>query len=235
MKTALITGSSSGIGKAVAEYFLKKGMRVIGLARDHTKFTWEGDNFISISIDFSNGTDLSNLLKNILDQYPNVSTLVSNAGFGDFRALENFSVSQIQQFINVNLLSHIIVCRALISHMKSQGEGDIFLMGSEAALIGKRKSTLYSAAKFGLRGFAQSLKEEAGTSGVRVCLVNPGMVRSSFFEGLTFEPGEAFDNAIEPEDIAKIIFDLQSLRAGTIVEEVNLSPASKSIKFKTKI
>ncbi len=232
MKTALITGSSSGIGKAVAEYFLKKGMRVIGLARDQSKFTWGDGNFIPITIDLSNSTDLSNLLKDILKQHPNVSTLVSNAGYGDFRALENFSISQIQQFINVNLLSHIIVCQTLVSHMKSQGEGDIFLMGSEAALIGKKKSTLYSAAKFGLRGFAQSLKEEAGTSGVRVCLINPGMVRSSFFNGLTFEPAEAFNNAIEPEDIAKIIFDLQSLRAGTIIEEINLSPASKSIRFK---
>ena len=142
MKTALITGSSSGIGKAVAECFLKKGMRVIGLARDQSKFTWEDGNFIPITIDLSNSTDLSNLLKDILKQHPNISTLVSNAGYGDFRALENFSISQMQQFINVNLLSHIIVCQTLVRHMKSQGEGDIFLMGSEAALVGKKKSTL---------------------------------------------------------------------------------------------
>ena len=68
MKTALITGSSSGIGKAVAEYFLKKGMRVIGLARDQSKFTWGDGNFIPITIDLSNSTDLSNLLKDILKQ-----------------------------------------------------------------------------------------------------------------------------------------------------------------------
>ena len=232
MKTALITGSSSGIGKAIAEYFLRKGIRVIGLARDHGKFDWKGENFIPISAEFSNVHDLSNSVNEILKQYPKISTFVSNAGYGDFRALENFSVNQIQQFINVNLLSHIILCRALVSHMKSQGEGNIFLMGSEAALTGKKKSTLYSATKFGLRGFAQSLREEARVSGVRVCLINPGMVRSPFFDNLTFEPGEAFNNAIEPEDIAKVIFDLQSTRAGTIIEEINLSPAVKSINFK---
>ncbi len=232
MKTALISGSSSGIGRAVAEYFLRNGMRVVGLARDHNKFIWKGGDYIPINVELSDSSKLTDLVKEVLKNHPNISTFVSNAGYGDFKSLENFSVSQIERFINVNLLSHIILSRALITHMKSKGEGNIFLMGSEASLTGKKKATLYSAAKFGLRGFAQSLKEEAGGSGVRVCLINPGMVRTPFFDKLTFEPAEAFNNAIEPEDIAKIIFDLQSVRLGTIVEEINLFPSKKSINFK---
>lgn len=232
MKTALISGSSSGIGKAVSEYFLRHGVRVIGLARDHKKFTWKNDDYIPLHVDLSDISKLSNLIKEVLKSYPSISTFVSNAGYGDFKSLENFSVSQIEHLINVNLLSHIVLCRALIIHLKSKGEGDIFLMGSEASLAGKKRATLYSAAKFGLRGFAQALNDEVGGSGVRVCLINPGMVRTPFFENLTFEPAEDLKNAIEPEDIAKIIFDLQGVRFGTIVKEINLFPAKNSIHFK---
>jgi len=105
-------------------------------------------------------------------------------------------------------------------------------MGSEAGLAGKRKSTLYSAAKFGLRGFAQALRDETGTSGIRVCLINPGLVRSPFFDSLDFEPGESENNAIAPDDIAKIVFELLNTRNGTIIDEINLSPVSNSINLK---
>ena len=68
--------------------------------------------------------------------------------------------------------------------------GDIIIMGSESGVLGKKKSTLYSAAKFGLRGFSQALRDEVGSSDIRVCLINPGMVRSPFFDDLNFYPGE---------------------------------------------
>ena len=160
--------------------------------------------------------------------------VVCNAGFGDFRHLENFSHLQIQEFLNVNLVSHIVLCRHMINGMKKLGRGDIVIVGSEAALIGKRKATLYSAAKFGMRGFAQSLRDEVGSSGLRVCLINPGMVRSAFFDNLDFEPEALQKNAIEPDDIAKIIVEVVEARKGTVIDEINLSPASKVIHFKTK-
>ena len=83
-----------------------------------------------------------------------------------------------------------------------------------------------------MRGFAQALRNEAGPAGVRVCLINPGMVRSPFFDKLEFEPDGLETNAIETEDIAKIVFDFLGTRQGTIIDEINLSPASKSLKFK---
>jgi short-subunit dehydrogenase len=82
-----------------------------------------------------------------------------------------------------------------------------------------------------LRGFTQSLRDECGNNGVRVCLINPGLVRSPFFDSLNFKPGEAKNNAIEPRDVAKIVLEVIKTRKGTIVDEINLSPASKSIIF----
>ena len=156
-----------------------------------------------------------------------------NAGFGDFRNLENFSLSEIQRYFNVNLIAQIIISRYVVSHMKNSGAGDIIIIGSEAALVGKRKATLYSAAKFGLRGFSQSLRDEIGASGVRICLINPGLVRSPFFDQLQFEPGDHDNNAILPDDVAKIVLETLNTRRGTIVDEINLSPATNTINVKS--
>lgn len=231
-KAALVTGSSSGIGKAIATRLLRDGIQVIGLARDHSKFTPNEDIYHPITVDLSDITELEQTTHNILRQYPEISVFISNAGYGNFKNLENFSTSQIREFFNVNLISQIILCRHITSHFKGNGAGDVIIMGSEAALAGKRKATLYSAAKFGLRGFAQALRDEVGSSGVRVCLINPGLVRSPFFDSLDFEPGDLKNNAIEPNDIAKIVFEFLNTRSGTIIDEINLSPGSSSINFK---
>ena len=159
---------------------------------------------------------------------------MSNAGFGKFQSLENFSIKQIQSFLDLNLLSHILVCQFLVKHFKKKMGGDIIIMGSEAGVLGKKKSTLYSAAKFGLRGFSQALRDEASSSNIRVCLINPGMVRSPFFDNLNFYPGRNFENAIEPSDVAAAVMDILATRRGTIIDEINLSPAKKTIIFKKK-
>ena len=233
-RIAVVTGSSSGIGRATAARLLEAGFTVIGLARHHDQSEMSHDRYHPCTADFSDIKKLDKIAADISKDHPKISVLVCNAGFGDFRHLENFSYKQIQEFLNVNLVAHIVLCRHMVSGMKKLGQGDIVIVGSEAALIGKRKATLYSAAKFGMRGFAQSLRDEVGSSGLRVCLINPGMVRSAFFNDLDFEPGNSPENAIEPEDIAKVIVETVGARQGTVIDEVNLSPASKVIHFKNK-
>ena len=233
-RIAVVTGSSSGIGRATATRLLEAGFTVIGLARHHNRYEMNHDRYHPRTADFSDIEKLDKIATDILKDYPKISVLVCNAGFGDFRHLENFSYKQIQEFLNVNLVAHIVLCRHMVSGMKKLGQGDIVIVGSEAALIGKRKATLYSAAKFGMRGFAQSLRDEVGSSGLRVSLINPGMVRSAFFNDLDFEPGNSPENAIEPDDIAKVIVETVGARKGTVIDEVNLSPASKVIHFKTR-
>ena len=233
-RIAVVTGSSSGIGRATATRLLEAGFTVIGLARHHNQSEMSHDRYHPCTADFSDIEKLDKIAADISKDHSEISVLVCSAGFGDFRHLENFSYKQIQEFLNVNLVAHIVLCCHMVSGMKKLGQGDIVIVGSEAALIGKRKATLYSAAKFGMRGFAQSLRDEVGSSGLRVSLINPGMVRSAFFNDLDFEPGNSPENAIEPDDIAKVIVETVGARKGTVIDEVNLSPASKVIHFKTR-
>ena len=230
-RKVLVTGSSDGIGRSITLSLLKSGAKVIGLARDHSKFNPETKNYIKYKTDFSNEEILLNTIAKIIKEHKDLDCLVSNAGFGKFGNLETFSAKEINDFIFTNLTSHMILTNKILPHLKKIRKGNIIFIGSESALKGGKNGSLYSAAKFGLRGFSQSIREESCSKNIHVSLINPGMVRTSFFNNLDFMPGEDKSNAIEPDDIGKIIIDILSTRNGSVIEEINLSPLKKVIKF----
>ena len=230
-RKVLVTGSSDGIGRSITLSLLNSGAKVIGLARDHSKFNPETKNYIKYKTDFSNEEILLNTIAKIIKDHKDLDCLVSNAGFGRFGTLETFSTKEINDFIFTNLTSHMILTNKILPHLKKIRKGNIIFIGSESALKGGKNGSLYSAAKFGLRGFSQSIREESCSKNIHVSLINPGMVRTSFFNNLDFMPGEDKSNAIEPDDIGKIIIDILSTRSGSVIEEINLSPLKKVIKF----
>ena len=223
-RKVLVTGSSDGIGRSITLSLLNSGAKVIGLARDHSKFNPETKNYIKYKTDFSNEEILLNTITKIIKDHKDLDCLVSNAGFGKFGTLETFSTKEINDFIFTNLTSHMILTNKILPHLKKIRKGNIIFIGSESALKGGKNGSLYSAAKFGLRGFSQSIREESCSKNIHVRLINPGMVRTSFFNNLDFMPGEDKSNAIEPDDIGKIIIDVLSTRSGSVIEEINLSP-----------
>ena len=230
-RTILVTGASSGIGHAIATLLLKRGCRVIGLARDFSKATFDSDNFVAVSIDLSRLDELAARLETLIQDEPAIDGVILCAGSGRFGSLEEFSHTQIRALIELNLTSPIYLARTLIPGMKQRASGDIVFMGSEAARTGGKRGAVYSAAKFGLRGLAQSLRQECASSGVRVSIVNPGMVKTAFFDELDFQPGDAPDNYILPEDVARAVLAILETRTGTVFDEINLSPQKKVIRF----
>ena len=105
------------------------------------------------------------------------------------------------------------------------------IIGSEAALRGGRRGSLYCAAKFALRGFAQSMREETAASGIRVVLVNPGMVRTGFHENLDFRPGQEPEQHLLPSDVAAAVSLALDARVGAVIDEIDLSPQKRVIDF----
>ncbi len=165
---------------------------------------------------------IKSLLKTI--ELP-IRALINNAGVGKMGYLEQLSAADLKQVMDVNFLSHVLVTKAVLPIMKQQsGTSDLIFMGSEAGLHGAQQGSIYCASKFAIRGFAQALREECAKSAVRVTLVNPGAVRTEFFDELGFEPGDHEENAIAPKDIAQLVLSALNLRAGTVVDEINLSP-----------
>ena len=231
-KCVLVTGSSSGIGYEITLKLLGLGAKVIGIARNHDRSKIENKNYTTYKCDVSAHQKLEILLKQILKKHPQINCFISNAGFGDFGPLENFSTLQIKNFIATNLTSHIVMTKLLLPHFKRIKIGDIIFIGSEAGLLGAKNGSLYCTAKFGLRGFSEALSKDVANKNIRVSIINPGMIRTNFFENLNFEPGNDEENAINIRDISSTVVYILDLSRNTVVDEINLSPLKKAIKFK---
>ena len=231
-KCVLVTGSSSGIGYEITLKLLGLGAKVIGIARNHDRSKLENKNYTTYKCDVSDHQKLEILLKQILKKHPQINCFISNAGYGDFGPLENFSTLQIDNFIATNLTSHLVLTRVLLPHFKRIKIGDIIFIGSEAGLLGAKNGSLYCAAKFGLRGFSEALSKDVANKNIRVSIINPGMIRTNFFENLNFEPGNDEENAINIRDVSSTVAYILDLSRNTIVDEINLSPLKKAIKFK---
>ena len=123
----------------------------------------------------------------------------------------------------------IIICSCWVNK-----NGSIIYIGSESALKAKKYGILYSACKFGLRGFSKSIRDECSNNNIKVTIINPGMVKTSFFKNLDFSHGDKEGEFLETSDIGKIVLDILNQRQGLVVDEINLSPLKKVIKFGKK-
>lgn len=231
-RTVLVTGASSGIGRAIARELLGQGHTVIGISRDCGKFKTAMPNFHSVQFDLCQLQELPQKIHELEQQFPGLDAVILCAGAGQFGSLEEFSYAQIQALMALNFTSPVFLTRALLPSFKRKNRSDLIYIGSEAALKGSRKGAIYSASKFALRGFTQALREECSKDRVRICLINPGMVKSPFFDSLSFEPGEDSANFLLPEDVADAVAYVLNSRAEIVIDEINLNPATKVVRKK---
>jgi NADP-dependent 3-hydroxy acid dehydrogenase YdfG len=229
-RTILVTGVSSGIGRAVARMLLNQGHQVIGISRGCQQLTHS--QFISVEINLADLAALPNKFKQLTCYYPEIAGIIFAAGYGKFGCLEEFSYTQIESLIAVNLTSQIFLTRAFLPQLKQKKRADLIYIGSEAALKGSRQGTIYCASKFALRGFTQALREECAKSHIKVGLINPGMVKSNFFNHLNFEPGQAPEQHLLPKDVANAVNFILKSTANMVVDELNLNPLHKVVHFK---
>ena len=231
-RTVLISGASSGIGRACAISLLEQGHTVIGLSRDCAQFTQKHPQFTVFEIDLSNLESLAEHIKQLGKHFPAIDSIIFSAGRGQFGSLEEFSFAQIQELMNLNFISQSFLAKGFLPALKHKPLADLIFIGSEAALNGNRKGSIYCASKFALRGFSQALRDECAKSSVRVSLINPGMVKTAFFDALNFMPGDDKSQHLYASDVADAVGYILNARAGIIIDEINLNPANKVVKFK---
>ena len=231
-RTILVTGASSGIGRAIAQRLLTQGHTVIGVSRDCSQFKTALANFQPLQCDLADLQALPPAMQALAQQFPALDAVIFSAGAGRFGSLEEFAYDQIHDLMALNFTSPVFITRALLPFLKTKPRSDLIYIGSEAALKGSRKGSIYCASKFALRGFSQALREECSTDGVRVCLINPGMVLTPFFDRLAFAPGDDERHYLLPEDVAEAVSYVLNSREHMIIDEINLNPASKVVKKK---
>lgn len=173
-KTVLITGTSSGIGKAASELFLTQGWNVIATLRDPAKSDLSSsDRLLVTRLDVEDRPSIAAAVEAGIDRFGHIDALVNNAGYGQFGLFEAVSPEQIRRQFDVNLFGVMDVTRALLPHFRANKGGTIVNVSSGAGLFTLPMISLYCASKFALEGFTEALAYEAASQNIGVKLVIP--------------------------------------------------------------
>jgi len=184
----VITGASSGIGAEAARLFAAEGYRVMLAARrqelleKHVQAIQQrGGEAASVQTDVSDLEQLSFLVENTLDRYGQIDILINNAGMGRLDWLDTLDPEEdIAQQINVNLTAAIQLTRLVLPHLLERGQGQVVNVSSAGAWLAIPTYSVYTATKYGLRGFTRSLRRELRGTGITVTGIYPGAVNSEF-------------------------------------------------------
>jgi NAD(P)-dependent dehydrogenase (short-subunit alcohol dehydrogenase family) len=169
----LVTGASSGIGKACARRLAASGSRVFGCARSAPA---EGEPFPLIHMDVRDERSVNDCVSRVVREAGRIDVLVNCAGIVVGGSAEEMLIEEIRDQIETNLLGLIRSCRAVLPGMRTRKTGLIVNMGSLAGLMGVPFQSAYSATKHGIEGYSESLQMEVRAFGVRVVLIDPGDV-----------------------------------------------------------
>ncbi|MGB7537072.1 MAG: SDR family NAD(P)-dependent oxidoreductase [Anaerolineales bacterium] len=187
---ALVTGASSGIGEAAARSLARREVHVILTARRADRLNAlageirameTGAEACVVPGDLTAPGEAERIAREALAWKGRVDILVNNAGAGRMRFLESLDpLADILPVVNLDLTAPILLVRALLPMMIERRSGCVINVGSTSGLMALPTSTIYCAAKFGLRGFNDALRREVRGMGIDVCLVSPGPVRTEF-------------------------------------------------------
>jgi short-subunit dehydrogenase len=223
-KTIFITGASSGLGKSTAKLFQSKGWRVIATMRNPEKETELNKlkDVILLPLDVTQQGQITSTIEKVTNLYL-VDVVMNNAGYGLIGVLESLNDEQIERQITTNLLSVIRISKAFTSHFRERKSGIFINITSTFGLIGFPTCSIYSATKFAVDGFSESMAYELAQFGIQVKIIAPGGMQTDFavrsmelgqheaYEKLTSEvskgySAEKISNYTKVEDIAEIVY-----------------------------
>lgn len=182
-QTILITGASSGIGRATAQLFAEKGWNVAATARKpETLETLRtpGGRLRTYMLDVTDEVSVANAFAEIEADFGGIDVLLNNAGYGLFGPFETAGEAQIRQQFETNLFGVFRTTRHALPLLRAGGGGTIINVTSIGGLVAFPLNSLYHATKFALDGFSESLRYELAPDGIRVKLVAPGGVKTDF-------------------------------------------------------
>lgn len=203
-KVVLITGASSGIGRAAAKLFADRGDRVVLAARRADRLeklageiAGAGGEAMVAAVDLDAWREAAPaLIDKILDAYGRLDILVNNAGFGIQCEFETMTDEVLDELFRVNVLSAMALARGVVDIMRRQGAGSIINVASAGGVVANPLNVAYCATKHALVGFSKGLRLELMGTGIGVTAVCPGATRTEFFDAA--RPGVPYDGSLEP-------------------------------------
>ncbi len=231
-RTAVITGAAQGIGLAIARTFAANGARIVIGDLDETKAkeaaTALNGDAIGVRCDVTSSDDVARLLAAATDSFGSLDVMVNNAGITRDATMRKMTEEQFDQVIDVHLRGCWNGTRLAAGVMRESGGGSIINLSSISGKVGFVGQTNYSAAKAGIVGLSKAAAKEVAHLGVRVNVIQPGLIRTAMTEAM---PQKAWDQKMadipmgragEPAEVASVVLflasDLASYVTGAVVE-----------------
>ena len=233
-KVALVTGSSRGIGRAIAIELAKRGVSVVinddKNIQEGLEVTNEikkmGQDGIYIQADVSDLSQVDKMAEKTINEFGRIDILINNAGITRDSLLENMDIDDWNEVISVNLTSVFNCTKSVIKYMQKQGGGKIINISSISAEIGNIGQSNYSAAKGGVISFTKTIAKEYARKGIIANVVAPGFIKTKMLETIPETVMQKILNQIplrrlgDPEEVAKLICFLVSDDANYITGQV---------------
>ncbi len=217
MPTAIVSGASNGLGKALTHKLAAKGWRVFALARSVQNVAFP-ENVVKIPCNIRDLSDIDQAFEQIDAQAEEIDLLINCAGRGLVKTFEETSREEIMDILGVNLKGNIYTAQEVYKRMILQKQGHIINVGSTSSLKARDQEVLYCASKWGLRGFTESLRLEARNHGIKVTGVYPGGMNSENFWKVA--PQKDVSTYMNPNDVAEQILSVVEQNAGISVSEL---------------
>ncbi len=235
-KIILITGSSSGIGKATVELFASKGWQVAATMRDVTASPFNDlENVRSYKLDVTNDIQVQSAFKQVIKDLGGIDVVVNNAGYGLDGVFEAIDDSNITKQFDTNVFGLMKVTRAAIQHMRPKKSGTIIQISSMGGRLTFPLYSVYHASKWAVEGFSESLHYELNQFGIKIKIIEPGAIKTAFYgtnrvfvkpqknigydslvskvEKLAIRSG---NNGVPPETVAKTIYKAATSRSNKL-------------------
>jgi NAD(P)-dependent dehydrogenase (short-subunit alcohol dehydrogenase family) len=229
-KTAIVTGGTKGIGRAIAESLVAAGVNVSISARHEDEIERAIDELnavgagraIGFVCDVRDYTQVKVFISGTVEQFGGIDILVNNAGVGIFASVESMSVEDFRAVIETNLCGVFYCCHEAIPSMKTRGGGYIINISSLAGTNAHPRMAAYNASKFGLNGFSEALMQEVRHDNIKVSYIMPGSVNTEFGGD---EPSDEKSWQLRPEDVARVVMDLLSFPERALPSRIEMRPS----------
>ncbi|ACV59195.1 3-ketoacyl-ACP reductase [Alicyclobacillus acidocaldarius] len=227
--SAIVTGAGKGIGKAIAEHLAKEGVHLGLIARTESDLNRVADAIRSaygISVytqaaDIADRMSIESAIQRLKEQLGSVDVLVNNAGTASFGTVIDMPVEEWERIVRVNLLGTYYATRAILPHMIERNRGHIINISSTAGEKGSATTSAYSASKFGLLGFTESLMYEVRKHNIRVMALLPSTVNTDLARNVGLKLGDE-DHQMQPEDVAELVVDALRLPNRVLLKSATL-------------
>ena len=225
-KTAIVTGGSKGIGRAIAKALVGAGLKVAITARSEddianavSELNGAARGYICDVRDYDH---VKSVFAEIAADLGGIDILVNNAGIGLFERVESTSPDDFRAVLETNLFGVFYCCHEAIPLMKQRGGGYIINISSLAGANAHPRMAVYNASKFGLNGFSEALMQEVRHDKIKVSYIMPGSVNTEFGGD---EPSDENSWQLQPDDVAQVVMDLLSYPDRALPSRVEIRPS----------